>query len=93
MPSSFVTRFLSALFGSRRAPAATPREPVESNVDTARWFDAPTETPSDAERYRSAPPLGRDTIDSDPGVRRWYRRPRYVVHGAAEHRTNKIAGA
>lgn len=66
---------LQRLLGRWLEPARVeePRQPVDSNVDTAAWFDAPHPA-TDAERYRAAPPLGRDTIDSDPQVARWYRR-------------------
>jgi hypothetical protein len=85
--SRFLKRIASALFGRTSVPAelATPVTsneafaPIDSNVANVDWFAGRTATP-------------RDSIDSDPDTARWYRRPRYVVPGAAVHRTSGSFG-
>jgi len=99
MAPSFVQRLIAALSaqtGPPPEPAPEPREPrasVDSNFNTAPWFEQTDESATDAERYRAAPPLGRDTINSDPAIAHWYRKPRFTVPGPAEHRWSKVLGA
>lgn len=86
---SFLKRIATALFGRPEAPPATPSvtpgvtpnqafAPIDSNATTVDWFAG-----------QAGP---RDSIDSNPDTARWYRRPRYVVPGAAMHRTSDSFG-
>jgi hypothetical protein len=85
--SRFLRRIASALFGKTRPEvepnvAVTEHEafaPIDSSAATTDWFDG----------KRLAP---RDSIDSNPDTARWYRRPRYVVPGAAVHRNSGSFG-
>lgn len=88
MPS-FLKRLATALFDKTpteadlppEEPAAKQAEPVDRDSVANRWFDN--------NRQRT----GRDSIDSNPDTARWYRRPRYVVPGAATHRTSGSFGS
>ena len=81
---SFLKRITAALFGKPAAEVESPEltvvnsndafAPLDSNAATTNWFNG---------GHRVA---GRDSIDSNPETSRWYRRPRYVVPGAAVHR-------
>lgn len=53
--------------------------PIDSNLMTAGWFDGKAST-------------RRDSIDSNPGTARWYRRPRFVSPDAATHRPSLVVG-
>lgn len=64
--------------------APAPLEPdtlrhVDSNADTLGWFSG-------------GHLAQRDSIDSDPGTARWYRRPRYIAPQSAAHRTSVVGG-
>lgn len=88
-------RIARTLFGSPRVSespephASSPRVPsshtpsfdrVDSNAETRDWFDG-----------RIRPQL-RDSIVSDPDAARWFKKPRFVVDGAASHRTSDVSG-
>lgn len=86
---SFLKRIASALFGSTEPKiedseqAVTPTRafaPIDSNASTVDWFNGRRQV------------AGRDSIDSNPDTARWYRRPRYVVQGAATHRPSGSIG-
>jgi len=86
---SFFKRIAAALFHApvRQAveaePKVTPNQafaPIDSNAGTVDWFNADAQV------------AGRDSIDSNPTTARWYRRRRYVVPGAASHRTSGSFG-
>jgi len=82
---SLIKRIASALFSKPATEADPPAEvtsvtpndafaPIDGDATTMNWFNG---------GHRAT---GRDSIDSNPDTSRWYRRPRYVVPGAAVHR-------
>lgn len=78
-------RLAAALFGATpvvddteadaSGPSKQGTEQIDEDAATSGWFEG---------RQNA----GRDSIDSNPDTARWYRRPRYVVPGAATHRTS-----
>jgi hypothetical protein len=87
MSESILQRLMNRLRGKPDAasdeveeevPMQTGRASIASDVDSKRWFDG-------------KPPIIRDSIDSDPGSARWFRRPKFVAPGDTLHHPSKVS--